>query len=74
MANTGIIAPTHTQLKMPRDKDFHSGVFSFSNLHIGLGPPCVPGEKFCKHMKYVQFKMPVHTGIFETVLLNKISL
>lgn len=45
MANTGTIAPTHTQLKKPRDKAFHSGEFSFSSLHIGLGSPFVPGEK-----------------------------
>jgi len=45
MANTGIIAPVHAQARMPRDKDFHSGEFSFSSLHIVLGSPFVPGEK-----------------------------
>jgi hypothetical protein len=45
MANTGIIAPEHMQPKKPRDKTFHSGEFSFSSLHIGLGSPFVPGEK-----------------------------
>jgi hypothetical protein len=36
MANMGMMAPVHMQPKKPRDRDFHSGEFSFSSLHTGL--------------------------------------
>jgi hypothetical protein len=46
MANTGITTPEHMQPMKPRVKAFHSGEFSFSSLHIGLGPPFVAAEIF----------------------------